>query len=177
MTQTIPGGASRSGVGDAPVALGPISGGHLVAQALKAEGVDTIRTLCGSHIIDVHDGCVDQGIAVIDVRHEQVAAHAADGYAGITGRPGAAAVTAGPGTGDAITGMANAFRAEFRTEDSIYIGDGGDIVGGDGGEITDPADIAPALQRARESGVPSLINVWVDPEIYAPGTMNQTMYK
>jgi acetolactate synthase-1/2/3 large subunit len=58
-----------------------ISGGHLVAKALKNEGVDTIFTLCGGHIIDIYDGCVDEGIRIIDVRHEQVAAHAADGYA------------------------------------------------------------------------------------------------
>ncbi|RRO20602.1 acetolactate synthase [Saccharopolyspora rhizosphaerae] len=89
-----------------------ISGGHLVAKALKAEGVDTIFTLCGGHIIDIYDGCVDEGIDVIDVRHEQVAAHAADGYARITGKPGCAVVTAGPGTTDAVTGVANAFRAE-----------------------------------------------------------------
>lgn len=95
-------------------AQGPttISGGHLVAKALKAEGVDTIFTLCGGHIIDIYDGCVDEGIDVIDVRHEQVAAHAADGYARITGTPGVAVVTAGPGTTDAVTGVANAFRAE-----------------------------------------------------------------
>jgi acetolactate synthase-1/2/3 large subunit len=89
-----------------------ISGGHLVAKALKAEGVDVIFTLCGGHIIDIYDGCVDEGIAVVDVRHEQVAAHAADGYARVTGRPGVAVVTAGPGTTDAVTGVANAFRAE-----------------------------------------------------------------
>ncbi|MBB4929218.1 acetolactate synthase-1/2/3 large subunit [Lipingzhangella halophila] len=91
---------------------GLISGGHLVAKALKAEGVEVIYTLCGGHIIDIYDGCVDEGIDVIDVRHEQVAAHAADGYARITGRPGCAVVTAGPGTTDAVTGVANAFRAE-----------------------------------------------------------------
>ncbi|WAL67408.1 thiamine pyrophosphate-binding protein [Amycolatopsis cynarae] len=89
-----------------------ISGGHLVAKALKAEGVDVIFTLCGGHIIDIYDGCVDEGIDVVDVRHEQVAAHAADGYARITGRPGCAVVTAGPGTTDAVTGVANALRAE-----------------------------------------------------------------
>src|SRR6266568_4767423 len=85
-----------------------ISGGHLVARALKAEGVDTIFTLCGGHIIDIYDGCLDEGIEVIDVRHEQVAAHAADGYARVTGRAGCAVVTAGPGTTDAVTGVANA---------------------------------------------------------------------
>jgi acetolactate synthase-1/2/3 large subunit len=50
-----------------------VSGGHLVAKALKSEGVDTIFTLCGGHIIDIYDGCVDEGIRIIDVRHEQVA--------------------------------------------------------------------------------------------------------
>lgn len=89
-----------------------ISGGHLVAKALKAEGVDVIYTLCGGHIIDIYDGCADEGIDVVDVRHEQVAAHAADGYARLTGKPGCAVVTAGPGTTDAVTGVANAFRAE-----------------------------------------------------------------
>src|SRR5271170_3111858 len=89
-----------------------ISGGHLVAKALKAEGVDTIFTLCGGHIIDIYDGCLDEGIRIVDVRHEQTAAHAADGYARVTGKPGCAVVTAGPGTTDAITGVANAFRAE-----------------------------------------------------------------
>jgi thiamine pyrophosphate-dependent acetolactate synthase large subunit-like protein len=89
-----------------------ISGGHLVAKALKNEGVDVIFTLCGGHIIDIYDGCLDEGIKLVDVRHEQVAAHAADGYARVTGRPGCAVVTAGPGTTDAITGIANAFRAE-----------------------------------------------------------------
>ena len=89
-----------------------ISGGHLVARALKAEGVEVIFTLCGGHIIDIYDGCVDEGIAIVDVRHEQVAAHAADGYARVTGVAGCAVVTAGPGTTDAVTGVANAFRAE-----------------------------------------------------------------
>lgn len=89
-----------------------LSGGHLVAKALKAEGVDAIFTLCGGHIIDIYDGCLDEGIKIIDVRHEQVAAHAADGYARMTGNMGCAVVTAGPGTTNAITGVANAFRAE-----------------------------------------------------------------
>jgi acetolactate synthase-1/2/3 large subunit len=89
-----------------------ISGGHLVAKALKHEGIEIVFTLCGGHIIDIYDGCIDEGIRLIDVRHEQVAAHAADAYARVTGTPGCAVVTAGPGTTDAITGIANAFRAE-----------------------------------------------------------------
>src|SRR5438045_1266361 len=89
-----------------------VSGGHLVARALKAEGVEAIFTLCGGHIIDVYDGCTDQGIKIIDVRHEQAAAHAADAWTRLTGVPGCAVVTAGPGTTDTVTAVANAWRAQ-----------------------------------------------------------------
>ena len=89
-----------------------ISGGHLVAKALKSEGVDTIFTLCGGHIIDIYDGCLDEGIRIVDVRHEQVAAHAADGYARQTGKLGCVVTTAGPGCTNAVTGVATAFRSE-----------------------------------------------------------------
>ncbi len=89
-----------------------ISGGHLVAKALKNEGVDTIFTLCGGHIIDIYDGCLDEGIRIVDVRHEQTAAHAADGYARQTGRLGCVVTTAGPGCTNAVTGIATAFRSE-----------------------------------------------------------------
>ena len=89
-----------------------VSGGHLVAKALKNEGVDTIFTLCGGHIIDIYDGCIDEGIRIIDVRHEQVAAHAADGYARQTGKLGCVVTTAGPGCTNAMTGIATAFRSE-----------------------------------------------------------------
>jgi len=89
-----------------------ISGGHLVAKALKNEGVDTIFTLCGGHIIDIYDGCIDEGIRIVDVRHEQTAAHAADGYARQTGKLGCVVTTAGPGCTNAVTGVATAFRSE-----------------------------------------------------------------
>jgi acetolactate synthase-1/2/3 large subunit len=89
-----------------------ISGGHLVAKALKHEGVEVIWTLCGGHIVDIYDGCIDEGIKIIDVRHEQVAAHAADGYSRQSGKVGCVVTTAGPGTTNAMTGIANAFRAE-----------------------------------------------------------------
>jgi acetolactate synthase I/II/III large subunit len=86
-------------------------GGKLIAEAIAAEGVDALFTLTGGHISAIYDGCVDHGVRVIDVRHEQAAAHAADAYARLTGKPGVAAVTAGPGVTDAITGVANAFYA------------------------------------------------------------------
>ena len=101
MTATATTNQQEKSSGPRGVEPGTISGGHLVAKALRAEGIDAIFTLCGGHIIDIYDGCIDEGIKIVDVRHEQVAAHAADGYARVTGRPGCAVVTAGPGTTDA----------------------------------------------------------------------------
>jgi thiamine pyrophosphate-dependent acetolactate synthase large subunit-like protein len=86
-------------------------GGHLVAQALEQEGVQNLFTLSGGHIAPIYDGCVAEGIRIVDFRHEQAAAHAADGWARVTLQPGVAAVTAGPGVTDAVTGIANAFYA------------------------------------------------------------------
>ena len=88
-------------------------GGRVVARALKREGVSHVFTLCGGHVMSIYDGCLDEGIAVIDNRHEQSAAHAADGWARVTGQPGVAIVTAGPGLTDAVTGVATAWRANI----------------------------------------------------------------
>lgn len=89
-----------------------IHGGTIVARALKAEGVDTVFTLTGGHIIPILDGCVQEDIRIVDVRHEQAAAHAAEAYGRLTGRLGVALVTAGPGVTDTVTGVANAFYAD-----------------------------------------------------------------
>lgn len=91
--------------------MAEIDGGHLFAKALKQEGVEYVFTLNGGHIYNLYEGCADEGIKLIDFRHEQVAAHAAEGWAKVTGKPGVAIVTAGPGVTDAVTGVANAFQA------------------------------------------------------------------
>ena len=90
--------------------MAQITGGQIVAKTLKQAGVTTIFTLSGVHIIDIYNGCMDEGIRIIDVRHEQTAAHAAEAWTRLTGIPGVAVVTAGPGVTDAVTGVANAFR-------------------------------------------------------------------
>ena len=77
----------------------------------RRHGTTHLFTLCGGHIQAIYDGCLDEGIRVVDVRHEQTAGHAADGYARVTGRPGVCAVTAGPGVTDVVTAVANAQRA------------------------------------------------------------------
>ncbi|MCH7625426.1 MAG: hypothetical protein IIC83_05845 [Chloroflexi bacterium] len=91
--------------------MAEIDGGLLFAKALKREGVEYIFTLNGGHIYNLYEGCDKEGIKIIDFRHEQVAAHAAEGWAKVTGKPGVAIVTAGPGVTDAVTGIANAFQA------------------------------------------------------------------
>lgn len=91
--------------------MAEITGGRLFAKALKHEGVEYVFTLNGGHIYNLYEGCADEGIEIIDFRHEQVAAHAAEGWAKVTRKPGVAIVTAGPGVTDAVTGVANAFQA------------------------------------------------------------------
>ena len=86
-------------------------GGELVARSLKTQGVTAIYTLCGGHIAPIYDGCMTHGIDIIDFRHEQAAAHAADAHARLTRGIGVCVVTAGPGVTDAVTGVANAYPA------------------------------------------------------------------
>jgi acetolactate synthase-1/2/3 large subunit len=93
--------------------MASMHGGRVVAQALRREDVRYVFTLCGGHIMSIYDGCLDEGVGIIDVRHEQSAAHAADGWARVTGQPGVALVTAGPGVTDAVTGVATAWRANI----------------------------------------------------------------
>src|SRR5512142_402306 len=88
-----------------------LPGGRLVARMLKKEGVSTIFTLSGLHVAPIYAGCVDEGIRLVDTRHEQAAAHAADAWARLTRGVGVAIVTAGPGVTDAVTGVANAWAA------------------------------------------------------------------
>ncbi len=90
----------------------PVHGGKLAARALKQAGVEVVFTLSGGHIMPLYDGCIDEGIRIVDVRHEQAAVHAADAWARCRpGSVGVAAITAGPGVTDGVTGIANAWRA------------------------------------------------------------------
>src|SRR3954453_11828603 len=83
-------------------------GGKLVAQALKSRGVNHLFTLSGGHLFSIYDGCKAEGIGLVDVRHEQTAAFAAEGIAKATRRVGGGGVTAGPGVTNGISAIANA---------------------------------------------------------------------
>lgn len=89
--------------------MADLHAGQLMARQFRQEGVEYLFTLSGGHISPLYDGCEREGIQTIDFRHEQASVHAAEGWAKVTGRPGVAAITAGPGVTDGVTGMANAF--------------------------------------------------------------------
>ena len=85
-----------------------LHGGRLIARRLKAHGVSTLFTLSGGHLFSIYDGCKEEGIAIVDVRHEQTAAFAAEGWAKVTREPGVCALTAGPGVTNGMSAMASA---------------------------------------------------------------------
>src|SRR5437763_4897643 len=85
-----------------------VHGGRLVAQRLRAAGVTKLFTLSGGHLFSIYDGCREEGIDIVDVRHEQTAAFAAEGWAKATRRPGVAALTAGPAVTNGMSAIASA---------------------------------------------------------------------
>jgi acetolactate synthase-1/2/3 large subunit len=85
-----------------------LHGGRLVARALRAHGVRKLFTLSGGHLFSIYDGCRAEGIDIVDVRHEQSAAFAAEGWAKVTRTPGVCALTAGPGVTNGMSAMASA---------------------------------------------------------------------
>lgn len=89
--------------------MATVTGGALAAQVMKNDGVKHLFGLVGGHIYPIFESCVEMGIRVIDVRHEESAAHMAEGWALATGKPGVCTGTAGPGFTNMLTGIANSF--------------------------------------------------------------------
>ena len=85
-----------------------VHSGQLVARRLRASGIDTVFTLSGGHLFPIYDGCRTEGVRLIDTRHEQTAAFAAEGWSKVTRVPGVAALTAGPGVTNGMSAMAAA---------------------------------------------------------------------
>jgi acetolactate synthase-1/2/3 large subunit len=94
-------------------------GGDLVAEAIRAHGTDRIYTLSGGHIFPIYDGLHTRGMRIIDVRHEQAAAFAAEAHGKLTRTPGVAALTAGPGV---INGMNAVVSAHFNGSPMLMLG-------------------------------------------------------
>lgn len=89
-----------------------MNGGDAIADVLARQGAWFLFTLCGGHISPILVGAKRRGIRVVDVRHEATAVFAADAVARLTGTPGVAAVTAGPGATNAVTATKNAWLAQ-----------------------------------------------------------------
>ena len=84
-------------------------GGDLAVDALVANGVDALFTLSGGHIFPLYDAAVKRGdVRLFDVRHEQTAVFAAEGFAKLTRRAGVAALTAGPGVTNGVSAVTGA---------------------------------------------------------------------
>jgi acetolactate synthase-1/2/3 large subunit len=81
------------------------SGGRLAAEVLRRHGVDTVFTLSGGHLFPFFDGCVQTDTRLVDVRHEQTATFAAEGWAKVSRRVGACALTAGPGVTNGVSAL------------------------------------------------------------------------
>ncbi len=111
-----------------------VTGGTLFVKALMREGVEQIFSLSGGHIMPIFYGCRDEGIAVIDVRHEATAVFAADAYARVSGRPGVAVTTAGPGVANTSSAMAEAL---YHGTPLVHIGGAAHLSRADTGEEQD----------------------------------------
>ena len=86
-----------------------VTGAQALIKSLEAQGVEVAFGLPGGAILPVYDPILDSTIRHIHVRHEQGAGHAAEGYADVTGRPGVAIVTSGPGATNIVTPLADAY--------------------------------------------------------------------
>ena len=114
--------------------MSSLSGGRLLARALKREGIEQIFTLSGGHIMDIYYGCREAGIRIIDLRSEATGGYAAAAFAGATGMPGVLVTTAGPGVTNATTAMVE---ARIQGVPLIHVGGAADTSGLDSGDDQD----------------------------------------
>ncbi len=173
----------------------PASGGEWVAEALRRQGVRFVTTLCGGHISPILVACRARGIRVVDVRHEATAVFAADAIARLTGAPGVAVVTAGPGVTNAVTAIKN---AQLAQSPLVLLG-GATVTALEGhGSLQDidqrallaphvkrvlrvrrQREIVPALRRAfaeAPAGVPGPVFVELPVDLLYPEPLVRKMY-
>src|SRR4051794_4597224 len=139
-----------------------VHGGRLVAQRLRAAEVSHLFTLSGGHLFSIYDGCREEGIALVDTRHEQTAAFAAEGWAKATRTPGVAALTAGPGVTNGMSAMASA--QQNGTPMLVLGGRAPAMRWGQGSlqEIDHVPFVAPVTKLAATAGSPDEISGLVD---------------
>src|SRR3954464_13265207 len=139
-----------------------VHGGRLVSAALKAHGVSHLFTLSGGHLFSIYDGCREEGIALVDTRHEQTAAFAAEGWAKATREPGVAALTAGPGVTNGMSALAG---AQANASPLVVLGGRAPALRWGMGslqEIDHVPFVAPLTKLARTAGSPAEIPGLVD---------------
>jgi acetolactate synthase-1/2/3 large subunit len=137
-------------------------GGRLVAQRLKAAGVTKLFTLSGGHLFSIYDGCREEGIDIVDVRHEQTAAFAAEGWAKATRSVGVAALTAGPGVTNGMSAIAS---AQANGSPVVVLGGRAPAMRWGMGslqEIDHVPFVAPLVKSARTADSPAAIPGLVD---------------
>src|SRR3989442_13843016 len=115
-----------------------LHGGRLVAKRLRAAGLSKLFTLSGGHFFSIYDGCREEGIDLVDVRHEQSAAFAAEGWAKATREVGVCALTAGPGVTNGMSALAS---AQANGSPMVVLGGRGPAGGGGGGAVL---EVGPA---------------------------------
>jgi acetolactate synthase-1/2/3 large subunit len=172
-----------------------IDGGAIIGRVLAAHGVKHLFTLCGGHISPILVGSEAHGIRVVDVRDEVSAVFAADAVARMTGIPGIAAVTAGPGVTNTITAVKNAQLAQSPV--LILGGAAATLLKGRGAlqdidqvslmepitkwavSVNKVSSIEPTIERAWElarSGVPGPVFVEIPIDLLYPEPMVREMF-
>jgi acetolactate synthase-1/2/3 large subunit len=144
-----------------------VHGGRIVAQRLAAAGVSKLFTLSGGHLFSIYDGCREEGIDLVDVRHEQSAAFAAEGWAKATRTPGVCALTAGPGVTNGMSAMASAL---MNSSPMVVLGGRAPALRwGQGSlqEIDHLPFVAPVTKSARTAGSAAEIATLVDEALVA----------
>ena len=129
-----------------------MNGAELLVDTLVQAGVRRIFSLSGNQIMPVYDACIDADVSIVHVRHESAAVHMADAWAQITGEIGVALVTAGPGFGNALSGLFSA----RHSESPVLLLSGDSPVGADGNgafqEMPQVEIARPLVKTARRPG-------------------------
>lgn len=173
----------------------PPHGGARVVEVLARHGVESLFTLCGGHISPILVAARARGLAVVDLRHEAAALFAADATARLTGRPGVAAVTAGPGLTNTVTALQNARMAQSPV--LLLGGATATVLRGRGalqdidqqalaaplvkwqGRATSVAELAPLVERAlriAREGVPGPVFVECPVDLLYPESVAREWY-
>src|SRR5215212_11327630 len=164
--------AELEGSAGEPSRGGAVHGGRLVARTLRSRGVSHLFTLSGGHLFSIYDGCKAEGIEVVDVRHEQSAAWAAEGFAKATRQAGVCALTAGPGVTNGMSPLAGA--RQNRSPLVVLAGRAPEMRWGSGSlqEIDHVPFVSPLAKSARTvkdtAAIPELTAAAIDAALEQP---------